>query len=117
MEPCAGAGLSQWRARCVEGHGRAEGPGGRITSGHTAVECGSPCGGAAQLLRQETAIGALVGTLAQKDALLEVQGEALHYAETALEERGAALLALQQQADVARAQLEKEKERTEGKCL
>ena len=35
---------------------------------------------AAQLQHQETAIGALTETLAQKDALLEVQGEALRNA-------------------------------------
>ena len=37
----------------------------------------------AQLQHQEMAIGALIGTLAKKDALLEVQGEALRNAETA----------------------------------
>ena len=42
---------------------------------------------------------------------------ALRDVETALEERGAALSALQQQADVTRAQLEEERECTVGKCL
>ena len=42
---------------------------------------------------------------------------AVRDAETALKEKEVSLSALQQQADVARAQLEKEKERTEGKCL
>ena len=41
---------------------------------------------------------------------------ALQNAETALEEKGAALSMLQKEADAARAQLQAEKERTEGKC-
>ena len=43
---------------------------------------------AARSQHQEATIEALTDTLVQKDALLEVQGDALRSAETALEERG-----------------------------
>jgi len=51
----------------------------------------------------------------QKDALLEVQGDALRSAETALEERGASVSAFLQQVDAARAELDEERRHTEGK--
>ena len=55
------------------------------------------------------AITALSDTLVKKDVILEAQGVA------ALKEREASLSALLEQADAARAQLEAEKERIEGK--
>jgi len=50
----------------------------------------------------------------QKDALLEVQGDALRSLETALEERGASMSALLQEVDAARVELDEERRRTEG---
>ena len=63
---------------------------------------------------QEAAIEVLTNTLVQKDALLEVQGDALRRAETALEEKGASMSMLLQQVDAARAELDEERRRTEG---
>ena len=63
---------------------------------------------------QEAAIEALTDTLVQKDALLEVQGDALRSAETALEERGASVSALLKEVDAARVELDEERRRTEG---
>ena len=51
----------------------------------------------------------------QKDALLEVQGDALRSVETALEESGASVSVLLQQVDAARAELDEERMHTEGK--
>ena len=51
----------------------------------------------------------------EKDVVLEKRKVAIRDTETALREREASLSVLQQQADAARALLEKEKERTEGK--
>jgi hypothetical protein len=59
----------------------------------------------------------LTNTLVQKDVILETREVAIRDAETALKEKEASLSALQQQADAARALLEKERERTEGKYL
>jgi hypothetical protein len=64
----------------------------------------------AQPYQQETNIGALTDTILQKDVLLVAQG-------SALEERGASMSSLLQQVDVARAELEQVRRRTEGKCL
>ena len=50
----------------------------------------------------------------QKDALLEVQGDALRSPETALEERGASMSVLLQEVDAARVELDEERRRTEG---
>jgi hypothetical protein len=70
---------------------------------------------AARSKHQEAAIEALTNTLVQKDALLKAQGDALRSAETTLKERGASVSVLLQQVDVAWAELDEERRRTEGK--
>ena len=69
-----------------------------------------------KLQREKAAITTLTDTLVGKDVVLEAREVAVRDAETALKEREASLSVLQQQADAARALLEQEKERTEGKC-
>ena len=53
----------------------------------------------------------------QKDIVLGAREVAVRDAETALKEKEASLSTLQEQVDAARALLEKEQERTEGKYL
>ena len=57
----------------------------------------------------------LTEAMVEKDVILETQGVAHRNAETTLEERGATLSMLQQQADAAQVGLEEERERSEGK--
>ena len=63
------------------------------------------------------AVTTLTDTLVQKDVVLKAQEVAIQDAEVALQEKEASLSALQEQANTARARLEKEQERTEGKYL
>jgi len=57
----------------------------------------------------------LTETLVQKDVVLAAREVAVRDAEAALKEKEASLSVLQEQAGAARAQLEREHERTEGK--
>ena len=59
----------------------------------------------------------LTKTLVQKDIVLEAREVAVRDAEAALREKEASFFVLQEQADAARARLEKEQEHTEGKYL
>ena len=63
------------------------------------------------------AVTTLTKTLVQKDVILAAQEVAIRDIEAALKEKEASLFMLQEQADAARAHLEKEQERTEGKYL
>ena len=69
----------------------------------------------AELQGKEVDVTSLTETLMQKDVVLAAQEVAIRDVEAALKEKEASLFVLQEQADAARAHLEKEQERTEGK--